>query len=653
MKSKRTIQQQLMLNILVPVLLIFSAIFYFTYKNAYDQLEQNSRDDRRHILEETRNLTRYYDHSMRNHELVFVDEMKEMAFNIQHELETQNPNTLNLFELSRKLNIDTSYQHIYLINRKCVIVNTTFAPDKGLDFTKLNLSYDGFFKKIFEENSFKEDRFGLEMKTGKIKKYAFLPTSDKQFIIELGYYSKEADGYKALLINTIKDMSKRFKSIENAELYLGIKGIPDVSMTDKKIISTYLKCLETGKNQRLELNSRDKKYNEAIEFCFIPVQDSRLYTGYVLAIKSNNKAETELLYQLLLYFSLSFVGALGFLVLLIYWRAKRITKPIEQFSRETQLITPENLNRKFNIQGSKELEQLSVSFTEMMNNLRVSYEGLEEKVRERTSELQEQKSIVEHKNNEIIDSISYAKFIQHALLPSEKEIQQHFPESFVYFEPKDIIAGDFYWFEHKDNISWFAVADCTGHGVPGAMVSVLCINSLNQSLIEHPTATTGQLLDLVREKVVATFTKDEASVKDGMDISIANFNHGTKVLSWSGANNPLWIYRKEEVLAFAPNKQPIGQFDSVVPFETHEIQLEENDLLVLFSDGFADQFGGPKEKKYKYAPFRELIGSNASAPMSEIKEILKTEFLNWKGDIEQTDDVCVMVLRLRSATITL
>jgi len=645
-KSKRTIQQQLMLNILIPVLLIFSAVFFFTYKNAYDQLESNSADDRRHILEETENLTRYYDHSMRNHELVFVDEMKEMAFNIQSELKNQNANGINLFQLSSKLGIDTSYQHIYIINRKCVIVNTTFAPDKGLDFTKLNLSYDGFFKKIFEEDAFKEDRFGLEMKTGKIKKYAFLPTSDKQYIIELGFYSKEADGYKALLLNTIKNMSKRFKSIEGAELYLGIKGIPDVSMTNKRIISSYLKCLETGKNQRLEIYNSKKKHKEAIEFCFIPVQDSRLYTGYVLAIKSNNKAEKELLYQLLLYFILSFAGALAVLVALIYTRAKRITKPIEQFSKETEAITTENLNHQFDIKGSKELEQLSTSFSEMMTNLRVSYEGLEEKVRERTSELVEQKAIVEHKNNEIIDSISYARFIQHALLPSEKIIQQQFPESFVYFEPKDIIAGDFYWFENKNDISWFAVADCTGHGVPGAMVSVLCINSLNQALIEYPGSTTGELLNLVRDKVVATFTKEEGSVKDGMDISIANFNHNTKVLQWSGANNPLWIYRDEEVLTFAPNKQPIGQFEAAVPFETHEIHLKKNDLIILFSDGFADQFGGPKGKKYKYAPFREFISENKSSGISVLKEKLKTEFHAWKGEIEQTDDVCVMGIKI-------
>lgn len=634
-----------MLNILLPVLLIFTGVFFFTYKQAYDQLEKSSLEDRQHILEETENLTRYYDHSMRNHELVFVDDMKSMAFGLQDKFRNVDPENVNLFQLSKELGIDTNYQHIYIINRKCVIVNTTFPPDLGLDFTKLNLSYDSFFGKIFEENTFKEDRFGLEMKTGKIKKYAFLPTVDKRYIIELGFYSKEADGYKALLLNTIKNMSKRFKSIEGAELYLGIKGIPDVSMKDKKIIKSYLKCLETGKNQLLESESKTGN-KESIEFCFIPVQDSHLYTGYVLAIKSNNKAQNELLFQLLFYFAISFIGTLIFLIVLIYWRAKRITKPIEQFTKETELITPENLNHQFSIEGSKELQQLSGSFSEMMNNLRVSYEGLEDKVRERTAELVEQKAIVEHKNNEIIDSISYARFIQHALLPNEKEIQQHFPESFVYFEPKDIIAGDFYWFENKGSVSWFAVADCTGHGVPGAMVSVLCINSLNQTLTEHPKATTGLLLDLVREKVVSTFTKDEGSVKDGMDISIACYHHETKVLQWSGANNPLWIFRGEEVLAFSPNKQPIGQFENAKAFDTQEIQLEVNDLLILFSDGYADQFGGPKGKKYKYSPFKEFIYERRNLDISELKEQLRTEFLNWKSETEQTDDVCVMGVRI-------
>jgi Stage II sporulation protein E (SpoIIE). len=261
--------------------------------------------------------------------------------------------------------------------------------------------------------------------------------------------------------------------------------------------------------------------------------------------------------------------------------------------------------------------------------------------------LQEQKLIVESKNHEIVESIQYARFIQQALLPLETEIQDSFDENaFVYYAPKDIIAGDFFWFEKRNNLSWFAVADCTGHGVPGAMVSVLCINALAQSLAANSHQSTGELLDKVRELVVQTLTKEARSVKDGMDISLACFNHETKILQWTGANNPLWIFRGEEILITSPDKQPVGQFDGAKPFTTNTIQLEPNDWIILFSDGYADQFGGPKNKKYKYATFRDFIQAHTNKSGSELKADLKQEFENWKGNHEQTDDVCVMGIKL-------
>ena len=282
----------------------------------------------------------------------------------------------------------------------------------------------------------------------------------------------------------------------------------------------------------------------------------------------------------------------------------------------------------------------------MMDKLRTSYEGLEDKVRERTAELNQQKELVEHKNQEVTDSINYARFIQQAILPPLVDIRAQFAESFVFYQPKDIIAGDFYWFEQRGNVSWFAASDCTGHGVPGAMVSVLCINALNQILIEKNCTEPGELLDHVRDLVVKTFTKESQSVKDGMDISIACYNHDTKELKWTGANNPLWIFRNGEVEITAPDKQPVGQFEGKTPFTTHTRSLSAGDLLILFTDGFADQFGGLKQKKFKYAPFRELIEANAALPMDQLHELLFTVFNEWKGDVEQTDDVCVMGIRI-------
>jgi tetratricopeptide (TPR) repeat protein len=204
--------------------------------------------------------------------------------------------------------------------------------------------------------------------------------------------------------------------------------------------------------------------------------------------------------------------------------------------------------------------------------------------------IEAQKQLVEEKNKEITDSIRYAKRIQNAILPPDKVVKQYLKESFILYMPKDIVAGDFYWLENKNNTVLFAAADCTGHGVPGAMVSVICNNGLNRSVREHGFTEPGKILDKTREIVVAEFEKSEEDVKDGMDISLCalNGNH----LQWAGANNPLWIIRNGELIEYAPNKQPIGKVDNPAPFTTHHIELQQGDRLYIFSDGYADQFGG-------------------------------------------------------------
>ncbi|WP_430405769.1 SpoIIE family protein phosphatase [Fluviicola sp.] len=372
-----------------------------------------------------------------------------------------------------------------------------------------------------------------------------------------------------------------------------------------------------------------------------------MYSGYVLELGTNDLPYQNLIDDLLLRFGIVFLLTVVILTTIVYFRSRKLTKPIQELARKTETISTENLDQTIEITGSLELDLLSKNFNSMMQKLRHSYENLEEKVVERTQELQEQKLIVESKNHEIVESIQYARFIQQALLPLESEIQESFDENaFVYYAPKDIIAGDFFWFEKRNTISWFAVADCTGHGVPGAMVSVLCINALYQSLASDENRNTGELLDHVRELVVQTLTKEARSVKDGMDISLARFDHETNVLQWTGANNPLWIFRGEEILVTSPDKQPVGQFDGAKPFTTHEIQLQANDWMILFSDGYADQFGGPKNKKYKYATFKDFIQAHKEKSGSELKACLKEEFEAWKGQHEQTDDVCVMGIKL-------
>lgn len=266
-----------------------------------------------------------------------------------------------------------------------------------------------------------------------------------------------------------------------------------------------------------------------------------------------------------------------------------------------------------------------------------------------------QKHEVEVKNKKITDSITYAKRLQNAILPPTKLIKEHLPQSFIYYKPKDIVAGDFYWFEEIDGLIYIAVADCTGHGVPGAMVSMVCHSALNRSLKEFDLRLTNEILDKSRELVINTFDKSEEEVQDGMYIALCCIDPIQRKLYFSGANNPLYFIPGKTILNQEPtlevikqDKQPIGKHIKEHAFNRTEIELNVNDTFYLFTDGFADQFGGPKNAKYKYKPFKEFLSSICHLPLGEQESLINQEFNAWKGTYEQIDDVCIIGFRSNS-----
>jgi serine phosphatase RsbU (regulator of sigma subunit) len=290
---------------------------------------------------------------------------------------------------------------------------------------------------------------------------------------------------------------------------------------------------------------------------------------------------------------------------------------------------------------------------------------LKQKTNERlaafNSELQVQKNLVEEKQKEIVDSINYAKHLQEAILPGEtilkSELQKSGSDYFIFYKPKDIVAGDFYFFEKKNGVLFFAAADCTGHGVPGAMVSVVCSAALNRSVLEFNLTNTGEILNKTRELVLETFSKHDSGVKDGMDISLVAIEFDQAggsfqcSVKWSGANNPLWYFVKDTENTYVfkeikADKQPIGKTESPKPFTQHELNLRKGDMLYLFTDGFADQFGGEKGKKFKYKQLNEVLAEICSLEMNAQKTTLEKRFDDWKGRLEQVDDVCIIGLRL-------
>jgi len=262
--------------------------------------------------------------------------------------------------------------------------------------------------------------------------------------------------------------------------------------------------------------------------------------------------------------------------------------------------------------------------------------------------IEQQKELIEMIHSEFQDSVRYACRIQKAILPPDNFLANYFEDSFVLHKPKDIVAGDFYWFEKRNSLLFFAVADCTGHGVPGAMVSLICSGAMNRAVKEFGLIDPGQVLDKVRELVLETFERSGEEVRDGMDIALCVLD-GHK-LSFAGAHNSVWILRGEgasqEFIDLRGDKQPVGRFEFSRPFQTVEYTVKTGDVLYLFSDGYADQFGGEKEKKLKEKRLKEILKRIAKLPLSNQLGELTSHFEKWRGKLDQVDDVCGVGIRI-------
>lgn len=300
-------------------------------------------------------------------------------------------------------------------------------------------------------------------------------------------------------------------------------------------------------------------------------------------------------------------------------------------------------------------DNLGHALLKMRDDLAENERSLEQKVIERTEEVVRQKSEIESKNEEleilykqVTDSIHYAKRIQDTILPANTKVKQLLPDSFILFKPKDIVSGDFYWIEQKGELVYFAAVDCTGHGVPGAFMSLVGHNVL-KDIIKNTSATKpSEILDAMREGVITTMTVDESKqAKDGMDMTLCAINYEKMELQYAAAFNPMCLIRNGELILYPANKFPIGAFiGEKTNFDNHVIPLQKGDQIFIFSDGYADQFGGPSGKKFMVGNFRKLLAQIAPLSSPEQREKLDETLLSWQGGQEQVDDVLVIGVKV-------
>src|SRR6056297_978353 len=330
-------------------------------------------------------------------------------------------------------------------------------------------------------------------------------------------------------------------------------------------------------------------------------------------------------------------------------RIKELNREIDFYIKQGDVIT----SQRTKIQ--KQRDQLAVEKKDITKQKELMEKDLDfimkqgDKIAEQKHKIKKQHDLVQKQNKKIEDSILYAKRIQSAVLPPNRFVQHLLSEHFIFYKPRDIVSGDFYWTKQIDEKIYIAAADCTGHGVPGALMSMLGITFLNEIVNKNPEIHANEILNELRTHIISSLrqTGSIGDTRDGLDIALCIINHDRKLMEYAGANNPLYFIRDGEHSEIKANRMPIGiHRRAKESFNNHEIHLRKDDLVYIFSDGFIDQFGGKEGRKFLTGNFKRLLLENHQKPLSEQKQILENTFHQWKGDRKQLDDILVIGFKI-------
>lgn len=647
-----TIFKQLILNIIVPTLLALLVFALINFQRTRSILATRTSEKNQLLKNEVTKILKFQDVAFNLIDEELDVRLKSLSNVLvdKYFANTSNLEKLNLREIANKIGMDPVNEDIYVIRRDGVVINTTFQQDFGVNLFSFGEKFQNYLLDIFRTKDFVSDLFAIEASTKRPKKYTYQPTKDRKYIIELGVYSKKADEIVKIIEDTKSELKTESQGIIDLELFLMAdrsfsmnKDAMEVTGQDKLLLSAF-----SGRDTSIIEQNGRAWYQ--YQYIYVKRSASNLYKGSVIRIISDVTAQKALFRREALRFIIMFAITMIIVAYLIYRKTRVITLPIRNLVENVDRITGGNLRERAEVTGNNEITKLSVKFNMMIAQLESYYYELEEKVKERTLKIEKQKEEIEEQKKQLMDSIYYARRIQNAILPSFNLIDSHLKNYFILYLPKDIVSGDFYWVHETDGLFMIAAVDCTGHGVPGAFMSIVGFNQLNYVVTVKKATSASLILDELNKGVISTLNENtmDGSIKDGMDMSLCVFDLEQNKAEFAGANNPLYLIRNNVLERYKGDKFPIGAFEGNRPqlFQNHDINLMEGDCLYLFSDGYADQFGGPENKKFMYKRFEEFLMQIHNQPMTGQKELLKSKFIEWKGNNEQVDDILVIGIKM-------
>lgn len=510
----------------------------------------------------------------------------------------------------------------YIFKGIKAVENTEYHDESGwCHYTLATYQFDSNLLKEAEENYLKA--LSCFKKTG--SKYGYARANNGLASVKIKQGKLEE---ASKILNEIKDIYLFFNKLSGLS-----RTLTDLGAIEFKLghLKEALQLHEEAYQMRIEIINVQGQITSLLEMGEVLVEmknyseaEKKLTEAANLSSQNNIKAKAYRAHNLL----------------------AKLYKQTEQFEKAMQHLE-KYFEFKTQVLADESTSRIKVLQTQLLAEEASKRAEIEQ---ESNKELRKAYAIIEQKNTEIVQSIDYAKRIQKTILPGAKALKESFPKHFVFYRPKDIVAGDFYWMHVKEKKIFFAVCDSTGHGVPGALVSLVCNQALNRAVAEFDLEQPAQILDKVNEMVIEAFSGNEhEDVNDGMDASFLMVDFENKRIEWAGANNPLWILDKKgkapQLSEIKGNKQPIGKYDFIKPFTNHQMPLIKGNNYYLFSDGFVDQFGGPNTnsggKKFSPKKLRELILSLSGLDINNQEQKFENAFLEWKGEMEQIDDVLV------------
>lgn len=671
---KTTIFRQLIFNIAIPTLLALLAFAVINFQHTRSILVNNYEEKNKIISDEVFKIIEFQDVALKLIDDELNSRLKTISFQLVKNVfaNTSNIKGLDLVEIKKRLGMDPENEDIYIVSKDGIVINTTFKQDLNLNLFSFGDQHKNYLLNVFNSGTFNSELFAIEYNTRRLRKYTYQPTLDKNYIVELGAYSKKADDVNQKIEETKDVLKNENEWIIDIELWLMAdqpfsmnKDATEIENHKGILLNTFLNRRDTGFLEKYG----DLWYH--YQYTYLPRKETKLYKEAVIRIISDRTAQKALLGLEVARFIVVFILTMLLLSILIYRKTLVITLPIKKLVENVNRITNGNLRERAEVIGNNEITSLSEKFNMMIAQLESYYYELEEKVKERTIRIEKQKeeisqqrdalaeinsqlnvaySEIEDQKKHIMDSIYYARRIQSAILPSLNLVGAHFKNYFVFYLPKDIVSGDFYWMNEADGLAMISAVDCTGHGVPGAFMSIVGFNQLNNAINVTKARRASDILNELNRGVILTLNENtsDTSIKDGMDLALCVFDFPNKKVEFSGANNPMILIRDNKFTKYKGNNFPIGAFEGagVQLFTNHEIDIKEGDCIYLFSDGYADQFGGPDNKKFFSKRFEELLFEIHAYPMEDQKEMLRNRLFEWMGNNAQVDDILVIGIKI-------